>query len=151
MERTRLTPGRPVTADNGEADQAKSHNKGDCVPFPVYITIADRVVYTRIRPVRLPEAGALLRASRCDYERQVVAPAGKLFTMTAWERLQLLVGGFGEEQAERALELLSPLIGADALPGQQVRQLPAFVGIGDSGRSDISEHVDDLLAGGFGE
>ena len=28
-----------------------------------------------------------------------------------------------------------------------MRQLPAFVGIGDSGRSDISEHVDDLLAG----
>jgi hypothetical protein len=53
--------------------------------------------------------------------------------MTAWERLQLLVGGFGEEQAERALELLSPLIGADARPGQQVRQLPVFVGIGDSG------------------
>jgi hypothetical protein len=64
--------------------------------------------------------------------------------------LQLLVGGFGEEQAERALELLSPLIGTDARPGQQVR-LPAFVGIGDSGRSDISERVDDLLAGGFGE
>jgi hypothetical protein len=78
--------------------------------------------------------------------------------MTAWERLQLLIGGFGEEQAERALELLSPLIGADARPDQdQVaagvrhRQLPAFVGIGDSGRSDISEHVDDLLAGGFGQ
>lgn len=76
--------------------------------------------------------------------------------MTAWERLQLLVGGFGEEQAERALELLSPLIGADERPdqfvaGMQLRQLPAFVGIGDSGRSDISEHVDELLAGGFGE
>lgn len=71
--------------------------------------------------------------------------------MTAWERLQLLVGGFGEEQAERALQLLSPLIGADAQPAQRVHQLPAFVGIGDSGRSDICEHVDDLLAGGFGE
>ncbi len=70
--------------------------------------------------------------------------------MTAWEQLHSLVGGFGEEQAERALELLSPLIGADARPGQQVRQLPAFVGIGDSGRSDICDHVDDLLAGGGG-
>jgi hypothetical protein len=70
--------------------------------------------------------------------------------MTAWERLQLLVGGLGEEQAERALELLSPLIGADARPGQQVRQLPAFVGIGDSGRND-NGHVDDLLAGGLGK
>jgi hypothetical protein len=71
--------------------------------------------------------------------------------MTARERLQLLVGGLGEEQAERALELLSPLIGADAQPGRRVRQLPAFVGIGDSGHSDISEHVDELLAGGFGQ
>jgi hypothetical protein len=64
--------------------------------------------------------------------------------MTAWERLQLLVGQFGEEQAQRALELLTPLIGADARPDQQVRQLPAFVGIGDSGRSDICEHVDSV-------
>jgi hypothetical protein len=71
--------------------------------------------------------------------------------MAAWEQLQLLVGRLGEEQAERALELLSPLTGADSRPRQQVRQLPAFVGIGDSGRSDITEHVDDLLAGGFGQ
>jgi hypothetical protein len=28
---------------------------------------------------------------------------------------------------------------------------PAFVGIGDSSRGDIFEHVDDLLAGSFGE
>lgn len=42
--------------------------------------------------------------------------------MTGWERLQLLVGGFGEQHAKRALELLSPLIGADEEPGQQVRQ-----------------------------
>jgi hypothetical protein len=72
-------------------------------------------------------------------------------TACAWERLQLLVDGSGEEKAERALELLSPLAGAEARPDQQLRQLPAFVGIGDSRRSDISEHVDDLLAGGFGE
>jgi hypothetical protein len=43
--------------------------------------------------------------------------------------LQLLADGLGEEQAELALELLSPPIGADARPGQQVCQLPAFVGI----------------------
>lgn len=65
--------------------------------------------------------------------------------MTAWERLQLLVGGFGEEQTERALELLSPLTRADARPDQQVRQLPAFLGIGDSGHSDISEHAVAIL------
>jgi hypothetical protein len=34
---------------------------------------------------------------------------------------------------------------------EQMRQLPAFVGIDDSGRSDISKQVDDLLTGGFGE
>jgi hypothetical protein len=71
--------------------------------------------------------------------------------MTARERLQLLVGGFGEEQAARALELLSPLTGADAWPGQPERQLPVFVGIGDSRRGDVSEHVNDLLSGGFGQ
>jgi hypothetical protein len=71
--------------------------------------------------------------------------------VTAWERLQALVGGFGEDQATRALELLSPLIGADAPPEQYVRQLPKFVGIGDSGQDDISEHVDDLLSDGFGK
>ena len=47
--------------------------------------------------------------------------------MAAWKRLQLLVGGFGEEQAARALELLSPIIGANARSDQQVRQLPASV------------------------
>jgi Helix-turn-helix domain len=41
--------------------------------------------------------------------------------------------------------------GGAARRDQQVRKLPAFVGIGESGRSDISEHVDDLLAEGFGE
>ena len=71
--------------------------------------------------------------------------------MTARERLQLLVGGFDGERAERALELLSPLIGAGVRPRQRVRRLPAFVGIGGSSRSDVSGHVDDLLAGRFGE
>jgi hypothetical protein len=71
--------------------------------------------------------------------------------VTAREQLQLLIGRLGEEQAERALELLSPLIGAVELPGRQAHRPLAFAGIGDSGRSDISEHVDDLLAGGFGE
>jgi hypothetical protein len=71
--------------------------------------------------------------------------------MTARERLQLLVGGLGGEQAERALQLLSPLIDAEARPGQQILRLPAFVGIGDNGRNDMSEHVNDLLARGFGK
>jgi hypothetical protein len=64
--------------------------------------------------------------------------------MTARERLQLLVGEFSEEQAERALQLLSSLSKPDARPWRRVGQLPAFVGIGDSGHGDISEHADDL-------
>jgi hypothetical protein len=70
--------------------------------------------------------------------------------VTAREQLQLLVVGFGEEQASRALALLEPLVDEMDSHAGHVRALPAFVGIGDSGRSDISEHVDDLLADGFG-
>jgi hypothetical protein len=33
---------------------------------------------------------------------------------------------------------------------RQSRSLPEFVGIGESGRSDISERVDEFLADGFG-
>lgn len=29
--------------------------------------------------------------------------------------------------------------------------LPAFVGMGDSGRSDVSERVDEILGEGFGK
>jgi hypothetical protein len=69
--------------------------------------------------------------------------------VTAKEQLQQLVAHLGEEQASRALRLLEPL--SEELPEQkQVPSLPKFVGIGDSGRSDISEHVDELLAEGFG-
>jgi hypothetical protein len=33
---------------------------------------------------------------------------------------------------------------------KQAPRLPEFVGIGDSGRSDLSERVDELLTEGFG-
>jgi hypothetical protein len=69
--------------------------------------------------------------------------------MTAKEQLQELVADLGEEQASRALELLEPLL-QDAPGNQESPRLPAFVGIGDSGRSDLSERVDELLAEGFG-
>lgn len=69
--------------------------------------------------------------------------------MTAKEQLQQLVAGFGEEQASRALGLLESLVGE--LPDRRhSRPLPAFVGIGDSGRADVSERADELLAEGFG-
>ncbi len=69
--------------------------------------------------------------------------------MTAKEKLQQLVAGLGEEQASRALGLLEPLAGKR--PGhKRSRPLPTFVGIGDSGRTDVSERADELLAEGFG-
>ena len=48
----------------------------------------------------------------------------------------------GEEQAERALELLSPLIGADARPGQQVRPFAV-------GRAAVVDPADRLNAALF--
>lgn len=69
--------------------------------------------------------------------------------MTAKEQLQQLVARLGEEQASRALGLLEPLAGE--LPDRRrVHPVPAFVGIGDSGRTDVSERADELLAEGFG-
>jgi hypothetical protein len=45
--------------------------------------------------------------------------------------------------------LLEPLAGE--LPDRRhSRALPAFAGIGDSGRTDVSERTDELLAEGFG-
>ena len=69
--------------------------------------------------------------------------------MTAKEQLQQLVAELGEEQASRALTLLEPLL-QDGSENQEAPRLPSFVGIGDSGRSDLSERVDELLAEGFG-
>ena len=66
--------------------------------------------------------------------------------MTSKERLRAPVEGLPEEQAAELLRLASELY---ALPGPR-HLLPAFVGIGDSGRSDVSERVDEELADGFG-
>lgn len=67
--------------------------------------------------------------------------------MTSKERLLALVQDLPEEQAARLLSMASELF---EIPEQR-RQLPAFVGIGDSGRSDISSRVDEELAEGLGE
>ena len=69
--------------------------------------------------------------------------------VTAKEQLQQLVAEMGEEQASRALGLLKPLL-QDKPDNGQAPRLPEFVGSGDSGRSDLSERVDELLAEGFG-
>lgn len=66
--------------------------------------------------------------------------------MTSRDKLLQLVESLPEEQAE---ELLRLAMQRYPLPDQR-RPLPAFVGIGDSGRSDVSERVDELLADGFG-
>lgn len=74
--------------------------------------------------------------------------------MTRKEILLELVEHLPDEQVEVALNLIRQLTPADAADSRPlpVRELPAFVGAGDSGRSDISQRVDDVLAeDGFGQ
>jgi hypothetical protein len=66
--------------------------------------------------------------------------------MTSKDKLIELVGQLPDEEAAELLELATQLY---VLPAQR-RPLPTFVGIGDSGRTDVSERVDDLLGDGFG-
>ncbi len=66
--------------------------------------------------------------------------------MTSRDKLLQLIESLPEEQADELLRLATERYG---IPDQR-RPLPAFVGIGDSGRSDVSERVDDLLADGYG-
>ncbi|MGQ0480209.1 MAG: hypothetical protein ACT4O0_04140 [Pseudonocardia sp.] len=66
--------------------------------------------------------------------------------MTSRDKLINLVENLPEEQADELLRLATELF---SVPDQR-RPLPAFVGIGDSGRSDVSERVDELLSDGFG-
>jgi hypothetical protein len=66
--------------------------------------------------------------------------------VTSRDKLLELVERLPEEQVD---ELLRLAMERYSLPAQR-EPLPAFVGIGDSGRSDVSERVDDFLANGFG-
>ncbi|MGH8967250.1 MAG: hypothetical protein ACRDXB_18255 [Actinomycetes bacterium] len=66
--------------------------------------------------------------------------------MTSKDRLIELVAGLPDEEAEELLKLATELY---VLPVQR-RPIPEFVGIGDSGRTDVSQKVDDLLRDGFG-
>lgn len=69
--------------------------------------------------------------------------------MTVKEQLHDLVEGLDDADALRALSVLSALTGR--VPGQRsARRQPASLGHGASGRSDLSERVDDILADGFG-
>lgn len=66
--------------------------------------------------------------------------------VTSRDKLLQLVESLPEEQADEWLRLAMERY---VLPDQR-QPLPAFVGIGDSSRSDVSERIDDLLANGFG-
>lgn len=66
--------------------------------------------------------------------------------MTSKDQLLQLVEQLPEEQAAELLKLATERYG---VPDQR-RPMPAFVGFGASGRSDISERVDEILADGFG-
>ncbi|MPZ67858.1 MAG: hypothetical protein GEU83_21045 [Pseudonocardiaceae bacterium] len=65
--------------------------------------------------------------------------------MTSKEQLLQLVEDLPEEQVDELLRLTRDLY---STPGGQ--RLPAFVGIGDSGRSDVSERAEVLLREGYG-
>ncbi|MGH3502697.1 MAG: hypothetical protein ACRDQA_17660 [Nocardioidaceae bacterium] len=66
--------------------------------------------------------------------------------MTSKERLLQLVEELPDDQADELLRLATNLY---AVP-EGGQQLPAFVGIGDSGRSDVSGRAEELLRQGFG-
>ena len=69
--------------------------------------------------------------------------------MTAKEQLHELVEVLDDEQAVRALSVLSKLAGQ--VPGQRSsRRQPGSLGHAGSGRPDLSERVDEILAEGFG-
>jgi hypothetical protein len=66
--------------------------------------------------------------------------------VTSKQRLLQLVERLPDEQADELLRLATDLY-ADL---DRRRPVPAFVGIGDSGRSDVSQRADEFLRDGFG-
>jgi hypothetical protein len=68
--------------------------------------------------------------------------------VTTKEQLHRLVDTLADDQVERALLLLESITVPTAVAAK--RRLPASLGIGESGRADVSQRVDEMLAGGFG-
>jgi hypothetical protein len=66
--------------------------------------------------------------------------------VTSKERLHELVEGLPDDHADELLRLVTDLY---AVPEQRC-PLPGLVGIGDSGRTDVSNRTDELLGDGFG-
>jgi hypothetical protein len=69
--------------------------------------------------------------------------------VTTKEQLHRLVDTLADDQAERALLLLESITVSTGVAAK--RRPPASLGIGESGRADVSERVDELLADGFGQ
>jgi len=69
--------------------------------------------------------------------------------MTTKERLHRLVDELADEQADRALVLLESVANLPPAVSRR-RVIPRSLGIGRSGRSDVSTRVDEVLAEGFG-
>ncbi|MGH3500762.1 MAG: hypothetical protein ACRDQA_07680 [Nocardioidaceae bacterium] len=65
--------------------------------------------------------------------------------MTSKEQLLQLVEDLPEERAGELLRLAKDLYSTP-----EGEPLPAFVGVGESGRSDVSERAEELLRDGFG-
>jgi hypothetical protein len=68
--------------------------------------------------------------------------------MTTKDQLHRLVDTLADDQAERALLLLESITVSTRVAAN--RRLPASLGIGESSRADVSQRVDELLAGRFG-
>jgi hypothetical protein len=65
------------------------------------------------------------------------------------ERLHKIIDSLADEQADRALVVLGTLTELQGGPAAGQR-MPTSIGVAASGRADISERVDELLAEGFG-
>lgn len=71
--------------------------------------------------------------------------------MTPRERLHVLVDEMDDEQAERALRAVEPIVQPrPRIADPQRHPLPEFVGSFDSGHHNLSQRVDELLDHGFG-
>ncbi|MGH8962708.1 MAG: hypothetical protein ACRDWT_16225 [Jatrophihabitantaceae bacterium] len=69
--------------------------------------------------------------------------------MTTKERLHQLVDELADEQIDRALVLPESVTGPAPAVSRR-RAVPRSLGIGRSGRRDVSERADEMLAEGFG-
>lgn len=74
---------------------------------------------------------------------------GHTDVVTTREQVHQIVDELADEQAAQALVLLRTVAGDLAVPVGH-RRAPASLGIGYSVRGELSEHVDEMLAEGFG-